>query len=501
MNDTIVLDGDASLFIREDGEFGECIAVSDGSGFSQDADVIFYDYDGTIVKTYTAEEFASLTVLPRNPRHEGLIAEGWNWTLEDAQAYVAKYGMLDIGQTYITDDGATRFYITIPEGTVTSGRTFSIRFHSSSKDVDIDWGDGTTETVASSSSNTTFEHLYDECGDYIIKLYPSNTINFTGNSSLSIVGNTNTYNYNLPKLHKIELGENVIIGGYDFYNCYALETITVPLEITIMALSYAFSNCISLKSIVLPNSSQSLYVSSGAFNTCESLVNICIPKYSINFTSNTFAACQLLSRIAIPETITSISNSVFSSCRFLTRIALPDTILSLGTSAFNGCYHLKSIEIPNVTDLPNGTFYSCYELKSVKVRATDQEPPYEGFVFPDYSVGQSAFSSCRSLVNIDLPDDTPEIGSLSFYNCISMTSFTFPRLLSSIGTQAFYNCTGLKELHFKPTTPPTISGSGMNNPFRNLSTSCIIYVPEGCLEAYTTATNYPDPNTYTYMEE
>ena len=60
--------------------------------------VRFIDYDGTVVKAYTPEQFANLTALPANPSHEGLTAQGWNYTLADAKTYVAANGALDISQ-------------------------------------------------------------------------------------------------------------------------------------------------------------------------------------------------------------------------------------------------------------------------------------------------------------------------------------------------------------------------------------------------------------------
>ena len=74
----------------------------------EEKDVNFYDYyDGTIVASYSAADFANLSALPANPSHSGLVAEGWNWTLSDAQTYVAANGGLDIGQTYHTVSGYT----------------------------------------------------------------------------------------------------------------------------------------------------------------------------------------------------------------------------------------------------------------------------------------------------------------------------------------------------------------------------------------------------------
>ena len=40
--------------------------------------VRFYDYDGTLVASYTLKEAQKLTSLPYGPNHEGLIFQGWN---------------------------------------------------------------------------------------------------------------------------------------------------------------------------------------------------------------------------------------------------------------------------------------------------------------------------------------------------------------------------------------------------------------------------------------
>ena len=48
------------------------VDVSGGGGTPVSKDVKFYDYDGTIVYSYTPEEFAALESLPDNPTHEGL---------------------------------------------------------------------------------------------------------------------------------------------------------------------------------------------------------------------------------------------------------------------------------------------------------------------------------------------------------------------------------------------------------------------------------------------
>lgn len=49
-------------------------------------DVNFFDYDGTLLYSYTWEEAKNLTELPPLPTHEGLDVREWNYTLEDIKA-------------------------------------------------------------------------------------------------------------------------------------------------------------------------------------------------------------------------------------------------------------------------------------------------------------------------------------------------------------------------------------------------------------------------------
>ena len=84
----------------------EIASIETGGAVSKNG-VNFYDYDGTLLHSYTKDDFLSLSALPDRPTREGLICQGWNYTLGKAKEYVTNYGVLDMGATYITDDGKT----------------------------------------------------------------------------------------------------------------------------------------------------------------------------------------------------------------------------------------------------------------------------------------------------------------------------------------------------------------------------------------------------------
>lgn len=176
-----------------------------------------------------------------------------------------------------------------------------------------------------------------------------------------------------------------------------------------------------------------------------------------------FEACSSLTCISMPNTIASWSIGPFASCRALKRLWISASTTSFSTYGVDGCYSLTKLVFP-----PGGTTFGTY-----------------------------FFSTCSSLKELILPSTTTALQGYCINNCYALPKITLPASVTTIGS-SFQNAYGLKELHFQSATPPVADGS---NAFKNLPTDCIIYVPTGSLSAYTTATNYPNPNTYTYVEE
>lgn len=113
----------------------------------EEKDVNLIDYDGTLLYSYTAEEFLALTSWPKNPVRTGLSAQGWNWSLSEAQSYVSNCGGLTVGQVYNTSDGKTRVHIHLSKG-----RTDPYLGLAVDGEVEVDWGDGSNpETVSGTS--------------------------------------------------------------------------------------------------------------------------------------------------------------------------------------------------------------------------------------------------------------------------------------------------------------------------------------------------------------
>lgn len=321
------------------------------SGAASKSDVNFYDYDGTLLHSYTKYAFLELPTLPDLPTKDGLTCQGWNYTIADAKEYVTSYGVLDIGAMYITDDGNTRLYIKI----AAAGRMTVPLYFSQTADngVTIDWGDGSATQTLSGTGNHNTTHTYTSIGDYVIILkVNSGTLGFGySSSSYSVMGSTGNNGIVYSNmLQKIEIGNGVIsIGNYAFSDCYSLTSVVIPNNVTNIG-NFSFRACYSLTSIVIPNSIER--IGGSAFQDCSSLTSVVIPESVTNTGTRTFQGCYSLASVVIPESLTSLGNYSFHTCYSLASVVIPNGIKSIGAYLFSNCYGMAYYEFTALKSLP-----------------------------------------------------------------------------------------------------------------------------------------------------
>ena len=324
-----------------------------------DNDVNFYDYDGFRIYSYTAQEFLALESMPANPTHEGLTAQGWNWSLADAKTYVTDYVMLEIGQTYITDDGKTRIYISLDEGRLSPYLGFAINGTAT-----VDWGDETTSTVTGSSASTivSTQHIYSEAGDYVISISSENKIVLKGDGNTTILWNNTIYGLSSivyqNSIKKIELGNNIqTLGNGALRGCRSIETITMPKNVTSVG-QYALYECNSLKCLILSSEMTNL---GGSFS-CISLQAISLPKDLNVSNGSNLGGCDVLRRLTLPTAITTFSNSELMSLKRLVNIKIPSNIITIGNYFLSYANSLRYCDFSKHTVVPTlgtGAFSSC----------------------------------------------------------------------------------------------------------------------------------------------
>ena len=70
-----------------------------------------------------------------------------------------------------------------------------------------------------------------------------------------------------------------------------------------------------------------------------------------------------------------------------------------------------------------------------------------GTEYPVEEIGQNAFSYCKNITEVDIPDSVTEIGIYAFDYCTSLTDVNIPNSVTEIGIYAFYKCSGLTDVN------------------------------------------------------
>ena len=298
--------------------------------------VNFRDYDGTILHSYTKDEFLALSELPPLPTREGLICQEWNWDFADAVEYVTEYGVLEVGANYITNDSKTRVYIKIIDDAVNLVRLNIGTSSSSTYNLSIDWGDGSEEENFSLTGNRTFTHSYQK-GEYCIRLYASGYY-WLGHisSTLSTIDSaSDSDGKTRNRIWKVEMGANLSIRSYSFNKLNSLESISIS-KYSATSNTYAFTNCYSLAYVALPRGITS--IGKGMFSTCYGLKNISLPKSITNIEGYAFSGARNLLAINLPQGLSSLGENSFATAYTMGHFSIPASIATINAMTFSECY-------------------------------------------------------------------------------------------------------------------------------------------------------------------
>lgn len=320
-------------------------------------DVDFIDYDGTILYSYTKQQALQLTELPPFAEHEGLVCDGWNWTLGELQSYIAKYDYACIGLLYHTDDNSMRFYIhidkNIPPFRIAILGTASIR---------VDMGDGTIYDIPSPGSTATSStlytpyHTYSVPGNYVIKLSKLSTGTFYISSSSTTIttklfegGNGTEYEcqYIINRIYKIELPTWFIVNSNDGFSGFGgVEAIAIP---NVDGNYFNLKGYYQLKAYVMPRRK----------TLSPSTHCISLRRYApspVGGTSFVISESRGIKKICVPEGYTTLSGKGSSTdiryqFQCANKITIPETISTINSYAIPG-YTMVEVDLSHHTTIP-----------------------------------------------------------------------------------------------------------------------------------------------------
>jgi hypothetical protein len=337
----------------------------------KESDINFWDYDGTLLYAWTLAELATKTELPPLPSHDGLVCQGWNWTLQDIKDAGRE---LDIGALYITDDGKTRLYVDVDTETWDD---FVLNYWQSNiNTTTVDWGDGTTPETKDASSWIEHRHVYASSGSYVITMsVKDGKTMWLGHDGRMLIANGETDSGRCAMLRRVEVGARAVATDHQcFRNCCRLESISLP-QTTKIYTARAFEQCTQLRVFVAADMDEVRQ----SFYQCCNLRAIATPKgttqtsdYAIantavrqvNFDMTAPIQAQAIERVHIKAVNGQVGN--FSSCRALLEVTIPADATTFVAAAFQGDNALRRVTcLGNIASIPAQVFQRCYPLRFV----------------------------------------------------------------------------------------------------------------------------------------
>lgn len=339
----------------------------------KESDINFWDYDGTLLYSWTLAELTTKTELPPLPSHDGLICQGWNWTLQDIKDAGRE---LDIGALYITDDGKTRLYVDVDTETWDD---FVLNYWQSNINATtVDWGDGTTPETKNASSWIEHRHVYAASGSYVITMSvkEGTTIRLgNGSNGRMLIANGETDMGRCAMLAKVEIGKRVSrVTERAFFAAVRLKSVAVPSGVLFEPL-VTFRQAANIRAVTVAFSS----AISQTFYQCDNLRAIATPKGTtqsddyaiantavrqINFDMTAANDAVALERVHIKAVNGQVGD--FSACRSLLEVTIPADATTFVVAAFQGDNALRRVTcLGNIASIPAQVFQRCYPLRFV----------------------------------------------------------------------------------------------------------------------------------------
>ena len=121
--------------------------------------------------------------------------------------------------------------------------------------------------------------------------------------------------------------------------------------------------------------------------------------------------------------------------RTVTSFEIEDGYTSIGDEAFSSCRRLRSVVIPNsVVNIGWQAFENCISLREVVIGNQVR------------NIESGAFRFCSSLCLINIPNSVESIGDFAFQGCSSLSEIVIPNTVTRISNFVFYSCSSLSEI-------------------------------------------------------
>lgn len=222
--------------------------------------------------------------------------------------------------------------------------------------------------------------------------------------------------------------------------------------------------------------------SAGAYVSSLNVTKIEFGSGIVQLHRNSLRFLPNLESISVPTSIadigTSTTGEVFTDSG-LKCFVVPSGVTKLLTKNFNGCTRLRFLPVPKSL-VTTGVVSDSSYLDSLRMFTTGEVTSVSGALI---------YGSDR-LERFSVPGTYTSIPQSFCRECKLVKKIVIPATVTSIADYAMGGLRNVREIHLKPTSPPTLANSRGMSAYAHT----IIYVPysadHSVLNAYKTATNW-----------
>lgn len=324
-----------------------------------------------------------------------------------------------------------------------------------------------------------------QCGD-------NATWSFDKNSGLMMIsGSGDMYDYKYSTrtpwlkyredFKKVVIGDGITrIGTNTFYGCKNLKTVEGCKNVKSIGIN-TFRNCYVLTRVEGCSKAdlieQYAFCGSTAFGGIgseEGTVNIPVCKKIGGYT---FYECKGIRKLITSDDMNYIGTRAFSNCTSMLEVNVGSGCSIIGSYAFCGNTSLTKVTgCKGLTGIGDFAFYGNTVLSTVEgcVKVTN--------------LGKSIFRNCNALTRVGAADGkltftaARSVGEYAFSGCKSATLIDTGTAVTVIGQYAFQNTTSLKKLYLRSAKIGTVGEYAL----KGINAGAVIYVPKSVLGKYST---------------
>ena len=297
-------------------------------------------------------------------------------------------------------------------------------------------------------------------------------------SKLETIGNWAFYECSSAVIRDLVIGSNTkTIGEGAFAGCSEITSVVIPETVTKIE-PKVFRGCKKLETADIRAKVADNKMGAGLFYNCEALEELTVPTFNSFYyyriwidgsisEGQTFAElfynCENKYDTQIPSALkkvtvlngTEIPDNYFSGFKHIETYALPEGITYIGKNAFYSNASLSKIicndktkdlsfseMIKDVENIGEGAFSSGDQIGS------NLEIGELVFGNKLKSIGGSAFSKCNKITRVEIPENVTKIEPLAFSYCGKIETAVIKANVTDnkMGAGLFYGCNSLKEL-------------------------------------------------------